>query len=77
MYTSGTTDRPKGVMHSYGNFYWKCLDHITALGLGGRPAAGGGPAVPRRRLRPAGLAVLLVGGTLVVQRDFDPKTRWR
>ena len=23
MYTSGTTNRPKGVMHSYANFYWK------------------------------------------------------
>ena len=23
MYTSGTTDRPKGVMHTYSNFYWK------------------------------------------------------
>jgi fatty-acyl-CoA synthase len=33
MYTSGTTDRPKGVMHSYGNFYWKCMDHVVALGL--------------------------------------------
>lgn len=33
MYTSGTTDRPKGVMHTYGNYAWKCLDHITALGL--------------------------------------------
>src|SRR5215472_4833783 len=33
MYTSGTTDRPKGVMHSYANFYWKCADHVVALGL--------------------------------------------
>lgn len=33
MYTSGTTDRPKGVMHSYENFYWKCSDHVVALGL--------------------------------------------
>jgi fatty-acyl-CoA synthase len=34
MYTSGTTDRPKGVMISYGNFYWKCTDHAIALGIG-------------------------------------------
>ena len=34
MYTSGTTDRPKGVMHTYANFYWKCMDHVIALGLG-------------------------------------------
>src|SRR5262249_38545680 len=34
MYTSGTTDHPKGVMHSYANFYWKCADHVVALGLG-------------------------------------------
>ena len=33
MYTSGTTDRPKGVMHTYDNFYWKCMDHVIALGL--------------------------------------------
>ena len=32
MYTSGTTDRPKGVQHSYTNFYWKCLDQTAALG---------------------------------------------
>ena len=33
MYTSGTTDRPKGVMHSYSNLYWKNADHVVALGL--------------------------------------------
>jgi fatty-acyl-CoA synthase len=34
MYTSGTTDRPKGVIHTYDNFYWKSIDHVIALGLG-------------------------------------------
>jgi acyl-CoA synthetase (AMP-forming)/AMP-acid ligase II len=33
MYTSGTTDHPKGVVHTYANFYWKCMDHVVALGL--------------------------------------------
>src|SRR6202023_890260 len=33
MYTSGTTDRPKGVPHTYANFYWKSADHVVALGL--------------------------------------------
>ena len=33
MYTSGTTDRPKGVMHSYDNFYWKSMEHVVVLGL--------------------------------------------
>ena len=35
MYTSGTTDRPKGVMHTYSNLYWKNADHVVALGLNG------------------------------------------
>ncbi|CAH1691092.1 Acyl-CoA synthetase [Hyphomicrobiales bacterium] len=33
MYTSGTTDRPKGVVQSYANFHWKCYDHAIVLGL--------------------------------------------
>src|ERR1700744_4217809 len=33
MYTSGTTDRPKGVMLTYENMYWKSADQTLALGL--------------------------------------------
>jgi len=59
MYTSGTTDRPKGVIHTYSNFFWKCADHIAALGLDADDRLLiAGPlyraALSCRRLRPAG-----------------------
>ena len=55
MYTSGTTDRPKGVMHTYNNFYWKCMDHVIALGLTSeRASAGDRTALSCRRVRSAG-----------------------
>ncbi len=73
MYTSGTTSRPKGVVHSYDNFYWKCFDHALSLGLGrdsrllvvGPLYHVGGCDLP-------GLGVHLAGGAMVVQRDYDP-----
>jgi fatty-acyl-CoA synthase len=33
MYTSGTTDRPKGVTLTYENLYWKSADQTLVLGL--------------------------------------------
>jgi fatty-acyl-CoA synthase len=33
MYTSGTTSRPKGVVTSYSNLYWKCASQLVELDL--------------------------------------------
>jgi fatty-acyl-CoA synthase len=72
MYTSGTTDRPKGVMHSYENYHWKCLDHITALGLSATDRLlVVGPLYHVGAFDLPGLAMLTVGGMLAVQREFD------
>jgi fatty-acyl-CoA synthase len=73
MYTSGTTDRPKGVMHSYQNWYWKTLDHVVALGLGRDDRLlVVGPLYHVGAFDLPGLAVLTTGGTLIVLREFDP-----
>jgi fatty-acyl-CoA synthase len=72
MYTSGTTDRPKGVMHTYDNFYWKCMDHVIALGLNELDRLlVTGPLYHVGAFDLPGIAVLWVGGMLHVHRDFD------
>jgi fatty-acyl-CoA synthase len=72
MYTSGTTDRPKGVMHSYENYHWKCLDHITTLGLSADDRLlVVGPLYHVGAFDLPGLALFTVGGMLAVQREFD------
>ena len=72
MYTSGTTDRPKGVMHTYSNFYWKCMDHVIALGLSAdERLLVTGPLYHVGAFDLPGMAVLWVGGMLHVHRDFD------
>jgi len=74
MYTSGTTDRPKGVMHSYGNFYWKCADHVVALGLGASDRLLiAGPLYHVGAFDLHGMAVLWVGGMIAIERDFAPE----
>src|ERR1043166_2605682 len=73
MYTSGTTDRPKGVMHSYANFYWKCADHVVALGLSAADRLlVAGPLYHVGAFDLPGMAVLWVGGMISIERDFDP-----
>ncbi len=72
MYTSGTTDRPKGVMHSYDNFYWKCMEHVIALGLSAADRLlVVGPLYHVGAFDLPGVAVLWVGGTLCIHREFD------
>lgn len=72
MYTSGTTDRPKGVMHSYANMAWKCLDHITALGLCREDRLlVVGPLYHVGAYDLPGVALWVAGGALVLERDFD------
>ena len=73
MYTSGTTDRPKGVIISYENYYWKCLDHIVSLGLSASDRLlVVGPLYHVGAFDLPGLALLLTGGTLCVLREFEP-----
>jgi fatty-acyl-CoA synthase len=72
MYTSGTTDRPKGVMHSYNNFYWKCMEHVVTLALSAEDRVlVAGPLYHVGAFDLPGLAVLWLGGTLCILRDFD------
>ena len=73
MYTSGTTDHPKGVMHSYENFYWKCMDHVVDLGLTAEDRLlVVGPLYHVGAFDLPGMAVLWLGGRICVLRDFEP-----
>ena len=72
MYTSGTTDRPKGVMHSYDNVAWKSFDHIAAFGITkDERLLVVGPLYHVGAFDLPGLAVLAQGGMLAIMRDFD------
>ncbi|MHC2281646.1 fatty-acyl-CoA synthase [Bradyrhizobium diazoefficiens] len=75
MYTSGTTDRPKGVMLSYDNFYWKSADQTIALGLGAETRLlVVGPLYHVGALDLPGIAVLWHGGLIRIERNFEPET---
>lgn len=74
MYTSGTTDRPKGVMHSYSNYYWKNIDQIIFLGLTASDRIlVVGPLYHVGAFDLPGTAVLWVGGTMCILREFDER----
>jgi fatty-acyl-CoA synthase len=72
MYTSGTTDRPKGVVHAYENFYWKSMEHVIALELSAKDRLlAVGPLYHVGAFDLPGVGVLWVGGMLCILRDFD------
>jgi fatty-acyl-CoA synthase len=73
MYTSGTTDRPKGVMHTYQNFYWKSWDHIVDLGISSNDRMlVVGPLYHVGAFDCGGVAVFMMGGMMLVLRNFEP-----
>jgi fatty-acyl-CoA synthase len=72
MYTSGTTSRPKGVMISYDNLYWKCAAHVVELEM--TAADRGlccGPLYHVGALDITATNMLYVGGSIHILRKFD------
>ena len=78
MYTSGTTSRPKGVMHAYRQFYWKHLGQVAALGLSADTRLlTVGPLYHVGGLDLPGLSIFALGGLMALEREFDPEAALR
>jgi long-chain acyl-CoA synthetase len=72
MYTSGTTGRPKGVMHTHLSVYLALL--ANAIEFEVRPTDVGNAMLPLFHCAQHTLSagMLLVGGTVVIMRTVDP-----
>lgn len=73
MYTSGTTAHPKGVMITYGNFYWKSISHIMLFNITPEDKTlVVGPLYHVAGLDLPGMGTLYAGGSLVILKRFEP-----
>jgi fatty-acyl-CoA synthase len=72
MYTSGTTSRPKGVMITFANLYWKCTGQVVELAVTARDIGlACGPLYHVGALDMVATNLLYVGGRTHVLRRFD------
>ena len=72
MYTAGTTGLPKGVTLTHGNTFWQT---VNALNLGLGPGVVGLSILPLFHvggLNGSVMPLIFIGGTVVLQRAFDP-----
>jgi len=72
MYTSGTTSRPKGVMITNDNLYWKCAAHAVELEMTAADRGlACGPLYHVGALDITATNMLYVGGSIHILRKFD------
>ena len=74
-YTSGTTGRPKGAMHTHSTVLWNSYHQLPDFGIGSDSVVLGIPALCwAAGLHDFALAVLIAGGTFVLNpsTSFDP-----
>jgi fatty-acyl-CoA synthase len=74
MYTSGTTGRAKGALLTHGNVTWNALNVLVDTDLSSDAVAlVVAPLFHTAALNMLSLPVLLKGGTLVIEPEFDPR----